>query len=173
MSSATKIAFLKADEWLCQLGVSRSAAGLSLEWAGCDTASNPPPVAAAARTSRVRWRAFKGGSLSGILAMDDMELRRLADGYLLWRERGMTMWSYFRLSGQNTVPGSIFCAVLAMLFFWAGYNTVVVGISCFWVGMMFRDVQWAHGFVRGWPKVCELVNWEKVEQLAGVVSATK
>jgi hypothetical protein len=107
-----------------------------------------------------------------ILAMNDAELLELARSYLLWRKHGMSVWSYLRQSADRIVPATLFYAVLVALFIWAGYYIAVVGILCFWIGQVIRDVQWARAFVRGWPKVCEFIDWAKVERLAGADSAT-
>jgi integral membrane sensor domain MASE1 len=99
--------------------------------------------------------------------MDESELRQLATSYLQWRTHGLTALIYFRHSAHRVWPGMLFYLALAALFHWAGYDVVVVGILSFCVGMAIRDVQWAQTFVRSWPKVTQVIDWAKVERLAG------
>ncbi len=72
------------------------------------------------------------------------------------------------LSGQwrRHVLITVGFGILFAIAWQIGNVYLAVGLASFWAGRIVRDIQWYRTLVFEWESTKELLDWEKIEQLA-------
>ena len=89
-------------------------------------------------------------------------------GQLLERRRTKaTWWYYLRRDWRRQLAfATAYIAIVAAT--WAlGMHLLSVGFAGYFIGRTIRDLRWWHVLSKEWLTTCELVDWSKVEDIAG------
>jgi len=63
--------------------------------------------------------------------------------------------------------------LLVAWLWWNGYFYAATGVFWFWIGRAIRDYQWCRAIVKDGKAANELIDWERIRQLAESEPATK
>ncbi len=79
-----------------------------------------------------------------------------------------TVASYLKqYVGRHLAFSAAFWALI-LAAWWSGQQSVALVVGGFWAGRLMRDIQWYQRLAAEWDSTSELVDWHKVELLAGV-----
>jgi Flp pilus assembly protein TadB len=99
--------------------------------------------------------------------MNTISLRDKARRVLARRQLEAGVGMYLR---QNAARHLFFSAIfwLLIILLWAiGQHAAAFVIAGFWAGRLVRDIQWYRQLAAEWDTTRELLDWQKVEALAG------
>ena len=98
--------------------------------------------------------------------MPQSSLTAKAQLLLARRSAPNTLWFYIGRNWQIQLLFLVAYIAIPVALWFLDFAILAMAAACFFAGAKIRDVRWFVTFSREWPTTAELLDWDKIEEIA-------
>lgn len=99
--------------------------------------------------------------------MSNLSVQQTAIALLKRRESPNSPWYYLQTHWKGWLGFKLLYLVLIVACFVFADKWIGIAFTCFVLGAILRDIRWWFALAKQWPNSIELLDWQKIEKLAG------
>lgn len=102
--------------------------------------------------------------------MSNLSLQQTAIALLKRRESPASPWYYLQANWKSWLGYKLLYLAIIAACFTLAEKWIAISFACYILGAVLRDIRWWFTLAKQWPNSVELLDWQKIEKLAGETS---